>query len=166
MSKTTDIKSNKKIFRIYVDTSVIGGYYDDEFLLDSRRLFNAVQKKQLVLIVSPVVIAELRPAPKEVRELLQTLPTSAVELLSENKEAIQLAKHYIDAKVVPASSMADATHVAYATIARADAIVSWNFHDIVRLDRIKGFNQVNFQNGYGVIHILSPKEVFTNEKEI
>jgi len=159
-------KRHGKVFRIYVDTSVIGGYYDDEFSLDTRRLFKAVEIKQLVLLVSPVVIDELKPAPKEVRDLLETLPASAVELLSENKEALQLANNYIDAKVIPASSRADATHVAYATISRADAIVSWNFHDIVRLDRIKGFNQVNFQNGYGVIHILSPKEVFTNEKEI
>jgi hypothetical protein len=49
------------------------------------------------------------------------------------------------------------------TIHRADAIVSWNFRHIVRLDRIKGYNLVNFKKGYGVIHIVSPKEVRLDE---
>ena len=160
------MKPRRKLLRIYVDTSVIGGYYDDEFLVESRRLLKAVEKNTLILLISPVVVDELKPAPEEVRELIRTLPASAVELLPESKEALQLANDYIDAKVIPAASRADATHVAYATISRADAIVSWNFHDIVRLDRIKGFNQVNFQNGYGVIHIISPREVFTDEEKI
>ncbi len=160
------MKSRRKPLRIYVDTSVIGGYYDDEFLVESRRLFKAVEKTVLIVLISPVVVDELKPVPKEVRELIQNLPASSVELLPVSKEAIQLAIDYINAGVIPTASRADATHVAYATISRADAIVSWNFHDIVRLDRIKGFNQVNFQNGYGVIHIISPREVFTDEEKI
>lgn len=55
------------------------------------------------------------------------------------------------------------THVALATIARGDAIISWNFKHIVRLDRIKGFNQVNLEMGYGEIVILLPMEVRSHE---
>jgi len=57
----------------------------------------------------------------------------------------------------------DATHVAIATVERVDAIVSWSFKHIVRLDRIKAYNQVNFQNGYGMIQILSPREITFDE---
>jgi len=53
--------------------------------------------------------------------------------------------------------------VAAATVARADAIVSWNFKHIVRLDRIRGFNAVNLMQGYGIITIVSPKEVNIDE---
>ncbi len=70
--------------------------------------------------------------------------------LPENMEALKLAKAYVAAKVVTVKSQNDAIHVAYATIARVDAIVSWNFKHIVRLDRMKGYNRVNFENGYGV----------------
>ena len=52
--------------------------------------------------------------------------------------------------------------VAAATVARADAIVSWNFRHIVRLDKIKGFNQVNFEIGYAHLTIISPKEVLSD----
>jgi hypothetical protein len=41
----------------------------------------------------------------------------------------------------------DAAHVAAATIARADAIVSWNFRHIVRLDKMKAYNQINLLHG-------------------
>lgn len=47
---------------------------------------------------------------------------------------------------------------------RADAIISWNFKHIVRLDRIRGFNSVNLREGYGMITILSPKEVNLDEQ--
>jgi hypothetical protein len=47
-----------------------------------------------------------------------------------------------------------------ATVYRADAIVSWNFRHIVRLDKIKMFNQINLLNGYGILTIISPKEVY------
>ena len=74
-----------------------------------------------------------------------------------------LAHAHLTAKVVTVKSRGDAEHVAYATVARVDAIVSWNFKHIVRLDRIKGFNRVNFENGYGVLQIISPKEVYFDE---
>jgi hypothetical protein len=48
-------------------------------------------------------------------------------------------------------------------VSRVDAIVSWNFKHIVRLDRIKGYNQVNLSLGYGILTIVSPKEVQFDE---
>lgn len=59
----------------------------------------------------------------------------------------------------------DATHVACASVARADAIVSWNFKHIVRLDKMKAYNQVNFSYGYAILTIVSPREVQFNEED-
>jgi len=54
--------------------------------------------------------------------------------------------------------------VAAATVARADAIISWNSkHIIVRLDKMKGYNQINLLNGYGILTIISPLEVTIDE---
>jgi len=41
--------------------------------------------------------------------------------------------------------------------------VSWNFRHIVKLDKIKGYNQVNLLSGYGLLTIVSPKEVSFDE---
>lgn len=76
-----------------------------------------------------------------------------------------LATAYLKAGVVGERWLDDATHVAAATIARADAIVSWNFRHIVRLDKIKAYNQVNLAKGYGILTILSPVEVGIDETE-
>lgn len=56
-----------------------------------------------------------------------------------------------------------APHVAAATIAKADLIVSWNFKHIVNYGRIKKFNGVNQIEGYGQIDIRSPLEVVYDE---
>ena len=56
-----------------------------------------------------------------------------------------------------------AAHVAAATVARADAIVSWNFKHIVRIDKMRSYNQVNLQTGFGLLSIVSPQEVRLDE---
>ncbi len=55
------------------------------------------------------------------------------------------------------------THVAAATVSRADAIVSWNFKHIVRIDKMRAYNQVNLQTGFGLLSIVSPREVRFDE---
>jgi len=66
---------------------------------------------------------------------------------------------YLDAGIVSKRWTDDATHVAAATVARADALVSWNFKHIVRLDKMKLYNQINLLNRYGLLTIISPKEL-------
>jgi len=150
-------------FRIYVDTSVIGGCLDDEFSKDSNRLLEAAKKGRIVFVVSEVVVEELEEAPDEVKAVFDSIPESSLEVVPRSAAVAELAKAYLVAKVVRPKSRNDATHVAYATVARVDAIVSWNFKDIVRLDRMKGYNRVNFEKGYGILEIVSPKEVVTDD---
>jgi hypothetical protein len=63
-------------------------------------------------------------------------------------------------------SRSDALHVALATIGRVDVMVSWNFKHIVNLGKIRMFNAVNLEQGYGFIEIRTPKEVLSGEKEL
>jgi hypothetical protein len=44
------------------------------------------------------------------------------------------------AGVVGEASLGDATHIAVATIAGVDMIVSWNFRHIVHYNKIRGFH--------------------------
>ncbi len=154
-----------KPFRVYVDTSVIGGCLDDEFAEDSLRLFEAARWGRLVLLVSAVVSRELASAPPAVLSILADLPKGAVEEVALTKDVIDLRDAYLASKILSPRYRDDATHVAAATVARADAIASWNFKHIVRLDKMKSYNQVNLMHGYGVLTILSPKEVLTDEPD-
>jgi hypothetical protein len=61
--------------------------------------------------------------------------------------------------VVGPGSYADALHVALATVGRVDVLVSWNFKHIVNLGRIRLFQAVNLERGYGMLEVRTPKEV-------
>lgn len=79
--------------------------------------------------------------------------------LRRSPESERMRDLYIQARVVGAKSKDDAHHVAIATVAQADMIVSWNFRHIVHFDKIIGFNSVNLREGYSTIEIRSPREV-------
>jgi predicted nucleic acid-binding protein len=142
--------------RVYVDNSVIEGCFDEAFRESSRKLFARAKAGEIVVLVSDIVVRELKNAPNEVRDVLQSLPHACVEHWSISPDVETLRNAYLIAGVVGRRSREDATHVAVATIARADAIVSWNFKHIVQLERIKGYNRVNWEMVYGVMTIVSP----------
>ena len=147
------------IKRVYIDTSVIGGQFDKEFSLDTIPFFGSVKKGEIIIIVSDLLEAELLRAPNQVRQFLQTIPEAYIERLQLSEEAANLADKYIGAKVVGKTSRADCQHIAMATITRADVLVSWNFKHIVNLDKIRGYNGINYQFGYNMIEIRTPKEI-------
>jgi len=149
--------------RVYTDTSVIGGCLDREFAQDSIRFMKMAANGHIALLVSEIVLRELEDAPPRVREMLTSLPRGAVEKVEITEEVLHLRDAYIKARILTARWSDDAAHVAAATIARADAIVSWNFRHIVRLDKMKAYNQVNLMQGYGILTIISPKEVLVDE---
>ncbi len=151
--------------RLYLDTSVFGGVFDEEFAVDSKRLIDAIHAKKFLVMMSDVVLDEIVGAPENVKDLLADLPESQLFRVEVTEEVKKLRDEYLARKILTPKSLDDATHVALATINRADAIVSWNFKHIVRLDKMKLYNQVNFSLGYGILEIVSPKEVLFDEKE-
>lgn len=105
------------------------------------------------------MISELAGAPYFVRQLLYSIPFEQRILIELTDEAKKLADSYIEEKVVGRTNRADCQHIAMATLAKADVLVSWNFKHIVNLDRIRGYNGVNLINGYNQIEIRTPKEI-------
>lgn len=145
--------------RVYIDTSVVGGQFDKEFSADTVPFFQAVSKGLFVLVVSDLLEAELLRAPQHVLDFLTTLPVQQIENIRLTPEASELADQYIKAKVVGQTSRADCQHIAMATLAKADILVSWNFKHIVNLDKIRGYNGINYQLGHNMIEIRTPKEI-------
>lgn len=155
----------KRKWRLYLDTSVFGGCFDaaEGWDVDSRRVLDYCMEGKAVLLTSAEVEDELAAAPERVRQLFKAVSAQHREEVAISDEVNDLADAYLAAGVVGERSREDCVHVAAATVRRADAIVSWNFKHIVRLDRIRAFNAVNLAEGYGVITIISPKEVNLDE---
>ena len=145
--------------RIYIDTSVVGGYFDEEFSETTKRFFERLENNEIVFVISDLLDFELTGAPRNVRELLYNFSSDKFERVQLTEEAIQLANKYITEKVVGKTSLEDCRHIALATINRVDVLASWNFKHIVNLDRIKGYNSVNYRYGYPMIEIRSPKDL-------
>lgn len=152
-----------KKLRVYLDTSVIAGCLDDEFSLESNQLMEAIKQEKFILLMSDIIVSELINASQAVKDILLSIPQRVIEVVKITPEVLQLRDAYINEGVVTSKSINDATHVAAATIARADPIISWNFKHIVRLDKMKGYNQINLLNGYGILTIISPLEVTIDE---
>ena len=149
--------------RIYIDTSVLGGCFDEEFARWSNGLMRDFRARRLVPVLSDVTAAEVDSAPEAVRDLHQEMLALAGAVLPVTSEVLGLVARYEANEILPAKFRGDMQHIALATIARVDALVSWNFKHIVRLEKIRLFNAVNVESGYRVLSIRSPREVTTYE---
>ncbi len=150
--------------RIYVDTSVIGGCLDEEFSLWSNLFFDEIRQGFKIAVISDLTKKELEKAPQDVKNILLSLHEDNIEEVFLTDEAEVLAQSYIENRVVSAKHIIDAQHIAIATVERVLVLVSWNFKQIVNLDRIHAFNSVNLRLGYPLIEIRSPREVIDEKK--
>ena len=144
--------------RIYIDTSVIGGYYDVEFETATRLLFERIADKEFDVYFSEVNEEELFFAPQQVKEIKDLIPADCFRYIEITEEARQLTQLYISEKTLGKASENDAYHIALASINRVDCLISWNFKHIVNYNKIKMFNAVNMRFGYPLIDIRSPLE--------
>ena len=149
--------------RLYIDTSVFGGFYDEEFEEFTKPLFDRILKGEFLLFFSSVTQEELLNAPKKVIDLVKNLKVEHTEYIEATREAIDLANYYIAEKVVGQTSFADCLHIALATINRADFLISWNFKHIVNVQRIRGYNSINIKFGYKELEIRSPRDFMIYE---
>ena len=145
--------------RIYIDTSVVGGVFDEEFRKASESFFGNVDSGDHILVISELLRSELLDAPERVRTFLDRYKGKQVEEVKLNVEILDLADLYVSERVVGATSLPDCQHIAAATVYRADALISWNFKHIVNLRRIRGYNAVNLKHGHPMLEIRTPIEV-------
>ncbi|MDR1997996.1 MAG: PIN domain protein [Candidatus Margulisbacteria bacterium] len=151
----------KKVLRIYIENSVIGGYFDKEFETSTKKLFELFRTGVYKPVISAHVIAELdKGAPDYVKKNLETIE---YEKHVVNEEMKTLAKAYMAEQIVSDNYYDDALHIAIATILGVDVLVSFNFRHIVNLDRIKLFNAVNLKERYNMLEIRTPQEVLKND---
>lgn len=149
----------KTPLRVYADTSVFGGCFEEKFSEASNRFFEEVRDGTFVLVVSDVTFRELAPAPQLVKSLLDTVPADHMEQVVSSDESRSLQAAYLTAGVVGPACGNDAAHIAVATVALVDIIVSWNFKHTVHYEKIVGYQGINTIHGYRSPRIYSPYEV-------
>ena len=143
--------------KLYLDTSIFGGFFDEEFEEDTELLFDYITQYNIQIVYSEVLEKELKNAPDRVRRLLESIPNRLYVTLNES--TIALANTYIKEGVLGEKSVEDAYHIAMATTSRTSEIVSWNFKHMVDFLKTRQYNIINLREGYGLINIHSPLDI-------
>jgi 3-hydroxyacyl-CoA dehydrogenase len=107
-----------------------------------NRRYSEVINDNYKVVVSDILLRELRSALANVRDYLDQLHNDKIVTISLNEEAEQLAEIYLKEKIVGFKSLADCQHIATATIHNIEILVSLNFKHIVNLDKIRLYNSV------------------------
>lgn len=110
-------------------------------------------------MISDIVAAEGAPAPEQVQDRYAELLDCGPQFAQLTGSVRELATVYLQREFIPEKYSNDALHIALATVAEVDMLVSWNFKHMVRFDKIRMFNAVNRELGYTPIEIYSPREV-------
>ena len=150
--------------RVYADTSVYGGVFDDEFATPSRAFFEQINVGRYRLVTSPLLREELADAPAQVWQWYERFAAGS-EQVEVSAPAVLLQQAYLNVGIVGRKWEADALHVAIATVGACHLIVSWNFKHIVSFQKIPLYNGVNLTRGFGAIAIHSPPEVIEHEDQ-
>ena len=158
----------KTRIKIYLDTSALNFLFADD----------APEKKEITLdffenfiktgiyqaFISDFVIQEInQTSDLEKRgRLLRVLDEYYIERLAleDPEEIMQLAKLYIDQKVVPQNKLLDALHIASTVVNKIDYLVSWNYKHLANVNRERKVIIVNTENNYlNPVRILTPIEL-------
>jgi len=144
---------------VYVDTSVFGGIFDKEFSKFSGKLLETFKKGERKMMLSDLVVEELKGARQEVRLQVQAVPLRFRIMTSHSLKAYALAASYITKGALTIRSKEDALHIATATLQSADYVASWNFKHMANTDKNKIINQINKEWGFRTIRIRTPYEI-------
>ena len=150
-------------YRLYIDTSVFGALFDDEDperVRLTKSVLRRIKQAPYEAFIGTPVLEEISIAPLRLRVALERqIKTLSPILVEEGAASLRLAEAYLDARLVPLPKRNDARHIAVATVADLDAIVSWNFRDMVNIKKKNIVHSVNVKSGYRLIDIVSPLEV-------
>jgi hypothetical protein len=154
---------------LYVETSVFGFCFDSEPRNALRReaalaLFDQSRLGILDAVTSAVTFAEIERAAEPLRSDLLALFGHVRLIDADEAETARLAAAYLREGVIPSEYANDARHVAFATVGKADVLVSLNLRHLANEWAERRIGAVNLREGYQVLRIRTPEEVLSYEE--
>jgi predicted nucleic acid-binding protein len=143
---------------LYLETSVVGAYLDngEPFRRDLTIRWWEHEMSEYRATVSPLVVRELErlPEPHRTAYLKLVAPLEPLELTDE---ATILAEGYISRGIFHRKYIADALHVAVASVHKIDYLVTWNFGHLANVRRQARIRLFNTAAGFFVPMIVTPE---------
>ena len=124
----------------------------------TNKLFREFRLGLYIPVISNITASEIQGAPLNVVQAYNDISEMA-EIIEVSEEAVRLSHEYMKEGEFTERMLADTLHIAAATVHGTDIVVSWNFRDIVNLNKIVIYNAVNLKMGYHQIEIRNPMEI-------
>lgn len=143
---------------LYLETSVVGAYLDNDepFRRDLTMRWWEHELSKYNATISLLVVRELErltePHRSAYLNLIKPLPQ-----LDIPDEAAILADGYISRGIFHRKYIADALHVALASVYKIDFFVTWNFGHIANIHRKARVKLFNTAAGFFVPEIVTPE---------
>lgn len=153
--------------RIYLETTIFNFVFADD--APEKRdctltLFEEIKQGKYMPFTSAYALDEINNASEPKRtKLFKLLEKYNVIQIKINEKVEQLAEAYIKEGIIPVKYATDASHIAAASVADMDFIVSWNFKHIVKRKTILMTELINYKEGYKRVGIHSPLEVIEHD---
>lgn len=158
-----------KKLRLYLDTSVVNFLFAEdapEKMSATLRFFERhVKTGEYATFISHVVLDEInrtRDSAQKTRLLdaVRGYGLEVVETYSIREEIETLADEYVVRGIVPPANLEDALHIAIATVAQMDALLSWNYRHLANVNKERLVHSANLLHGYGtLLRMMTPLEV-------
>jgi len=143
---------------LYLETSVVGAYLDngEPFRRDLTIRWWEHEMSEYRAVISLLVVRELErvPEPHRTAYLKLIAPLEGLELTDE---ATILAEGYISRGIFHRKYIADALHVAVASVHKIDYLVTWNFGHLANVRRQARIRLFNTAAGFFVPMIVTPE---------
>lgn len=156
------------MMRLYLDTSVIGALFDEEIpqrVRITRDLLDLIVGGRHTGVISNIVLEEIDRSPEELKErLIKEIQKVPFQVIAEDENSADLLEIYEQEGFIRKGARLDLRHLSIATANGVDAVVSWNFRDIVNIRTRRAVHSVNLRLGFPLIEIVSPEEVVEYEE--
>ena len=149
---------------LYLETSVVGAYLDNDepFRRDLTIRWWEHELADYTPYISPLVVRELERASEQKRaaymNLVRDLPQYEI-----TEEVAILAEGYIERGIFHRKYIANALHVALASVNKADLLVTWDFGHIANVHRQARIQLFNTLAGFFVPMIVTPEFLINAE---
>lgn len=142
---------------LYLETSVVGAYLDndDTFRRDLTIRWWERELNEYRPFTSPLVRSEIEKVKEPYRTGYLKLVKSIEELEYVEEVAI-LAEGYISRGIFHRKFIADAFHVAFASIYKMDYFVTWNFGHVANVRKQARIKHFNLATGFFAPTIVTP----------
>ena len=154
---------------IYLETTIFNFPFHDDaphYQTDTLRLFSEIKAGKFRPFTSEYVTQELEVT-KDVEKMakMKALITDyEITVIPASDEVKRLADVYVMAGVIPKKNSMDALHIAAATVAGLDFVISLNFKHIVKHKTILETEFINTREGFKRVFIHSPAEVIDHDE--